>query len=231
MDTDGTDPGTTPERILAAAVRRFGIDGFTVGLREIGAEAGVSAALVIRHYGSKDALRAACDEHVLAEIRRIKLTAVAADNRSLLEQLAHMDEYAPLTGYVVASLIDGGTLARQLIDHMVADAIDYLAEGERTGMIRPSRDPQARARYLTHAGLGALLLRIRLADEGGPRDPVATMRAFMDEAMLPALELYTHGVFADSRILEAVLGAGYGTGEGGQSTPPHDVAPDPPEDD
>ncbi len=221
--------GSTPERILTAAVRRFGIDGFGVGLREIAADAGVSAALVIRHYRSKDGLRAACDEHVLAEVRRVKMESVTSDTRSLLERLAHMEEYAPLTGYVIASLIDGGDLARDLIEHMVADAVDYLAEGERTGMITPSRDPEARARYLTYAGLGGLLLQIRLASSDRPRDPAAMMRTFMQQSMLPSLEIYTDGVFTDRRILDAVLDAGYGDQQGGSAPAPHDVATDPPE--
>ncbi|QOR71668.1 TetR family transcriptional regulator [Ruania alkalisoli] len=221
--------GSTPERILAAAVRRFGIDGFSVGLREIAADAGVSAALVIRHFGSKENLRRACDEHVLAQVRQVKMESMTSDTRSLLEQLAHMEEYAPLTGYVIASLIDGGNLARDLIEHMIADAVDYLAEGERSGTIKPSRDPEARARYLTYAGLGGLLLQIRLASDDGPRDPAAMMRAFMQRSMLPSLEIYTDGIFADRRILDAVLDAGYGNQQSGSVPAPHDVATDPPE--
>ncbi|SEE95947.1 TetR/AcrR family transcriptional regulator [Ruania alba] len=226
---EAPQPGSTPERILAAAVRRFGADGFGVGLREIGADAGVSAALVIRHYGSKDGLRRACDEHVLTEVRRVKMESVGAtDTRSLLEQLAHIEEFAPLTGYVIASLIDGGELARDLIEHMIADAVDYMAEGERTGKIKPSRDPEARARYLTYSGLGGLLLQIRLAQVDGPRDPVAMLRTYMEKSMIPSLELYTEGIFTDSRILDAVLEAGYGHQQNGAIPAPHDVATDPP---
>ncbi|UFU07412.1 TetR/AcrR family transcriptional regulator [Ruania halotolerans] len=219
-------PGSTPERIRAAAVRRFGVDGFGVGLREIASDAGVSAALVIRHYGSKDGLRRACDEHVRAVVHEAKSASVAAgDTRTLLEQFAHMEQYAPILGYILTSLIDGGPLARDLVEHMISDAVEYLAEGERTGMIRPSRDPEARARYLTYSGLGAMLLQIQLGRERQV-DPGAMMREFMASSMLPTLEVYTHGLFTDSRVLDAISAQ-----QGQPAAPvPHDVATDPPQD-
>ena len=60
---------TARARIRDAAVARFGRDGFRAPVRAIAEDAGVSAALVIHHFGSKDALRAECDEHVLRVIR------------------------------------------------------------------------------------------------------------------------------------------------------------------
>jgi AcrR family transcriptional regulator len=56
-------------RLRDAAIARFGRDGFAVGLRAIAAHAGVTAALIVHHFGSKEGLRRACDEHVLAVVR------------------------------------------------------------------------------------------------------------------------------------------------------------------
>ena len=57
---------TTRARIRDAAVDLFARDGFAhVTVRRIATEAGVSPALVIHHFGSKEGLRAACDAHVL----------------------------------------------------------------------------------------------------------------------------------------------------------------------
>ncbi|WP_147916264.1 TetR/AcrR family transcriptional regulator [Ruania zhangjianzhongii] len=223
---------TTRERILAAAVVCFGRDGFDVGLREIGAEAGFSAALVVRQFGSKEGLRRACDEHIRAEIVRVKEEhIVEQDGRSVLAHLAHLDEYTHITAYVVQSLLDGGALARSLIEHMVTDASNYMAHGERAGLIRLSRDPQARARYLTYAGLGAMLMQLKFA-EGESVDAVGVLRAVMDQQMLPMLEVYSEGLFTDGRYLDALLEVSDADHvpptRHEPTTVPHDVATDPP---
>ncbi len=58
------DDLTAAARIRDAAIEQFGDQGFGVGLRSIAEAAGVSAALVIHHFGSKDGLRQACDDFV-----------------------------------------------------------------------------------------------------------------------------------------------------------------------
>ena len=76
MNVRSDDDLTARARIRDAAVVRFGRDGFGVGVRAIAADAGVSAALVIHHFGSKDGLRAECDEHVLETVKREKSDAM-----------------------------------------------------------------------------------------------------------------------------------------------------------
>ena len=73
--TSPSDDLTARARIRDAAIRRFGADGFGASVRAIAAEAGVSPGLVIHHFGSKDALRASCDEHVLRVIREAETDA------------------------------------------------------------------------------------------------------------------------------------------------------------
>ena len=68
---------TARARIRDAAVARFGREGFRAPVRAIAEDAGVSAALVIHHFGSKDALRAECDQHVLTVIREQKSAAIS----------------------------------------------------------------------------------------------------------------------------------------------------------
>ncbi|HJG91820.1 MAG TPA: TetR family transcriptional regulator, partial [Brachybacterium massiliense] len=41
------------ERILQAALRRFAVDGLSAPLRAVAQDAGVSAGLIIHHYGSR----------------------------------------------------------------------------------------------------------------------------------------------------------------------------------
>ncbi len=47
----------------------FGTEGFAASVRAVATRAEVSRGLLNHHFGSKDGLRAACDEHVLRVIR------------------------------------------------------------------------------------------------------------------------------------------------------------------
>lgn len=177
-----------------------------MGLRVIAEDAGVSAALILHHFGSKDGLRAACDAHVLAAIRESKERALASSGtQDLLLQLASLDEYAPLVGYALRSLQAGGDLARDFVEHFVADAEVYIAEAVSAGTMRPSRDEKARARYLTVQGLGALLLDMTLNPPADPTDVVAMLHGYRDRMMLPTVELFTHGLMTDNTMLDAYL--------------------------
>lgn len=63
---------TAAARIRDAAIEQFGEHGFGVGLRAIAEAAGVSAALVIHHFGSKEGLRKACEDYIAEKIRNTK---------------------------------------------------------------------------------------------------------------------------------------------------------------
>ena len=185
---------------------RYGREGFGVGLRTIAEDAGVSAALIVHHFGSKEALRAECDAYVLEAIRESKERALlSGSTEELLLQLASMDEYAPLVGYALRSLQAGGDLARDFIDHFVADAEVYIAAAVAAGTMRPSRDEKARARYLTIQGLGALLLDLTSNPPADPTDVVGILHGYRDRMMLPAVELFTQGLMTDNTVLDAYL--------------------------
>lgn len=197
------DDLTTRARVRDAAIDLFGRDGFATGLRAISAAAGVSVGLVNHHYGSKAGLRQACDEHVLAVIRETKSDAVSGPPSAMIAQLAELDRYTPILAYIVRSFTAGGALANEMFERMVDDASDYLAEGVAAGTILPSRDPRARAVYLTRAGLGGLLLHIQMRPEGS--DVPAAVRTFAAVSTLPALELYTDGLLTGDEALAAYL--------------------------
>ena len=70
------DDLTAAARIRDAAIEQFGEHGFGIGVRAIAKAAGVSAALVIHHFGSKDGLRKACDDYIAETIRTGKSEAM-----------------------------------------------------------------------------------------------------------------------------------------------------------
>lgn len=197
---------TARARIRDAAIRRFAVDGFAVGLRAIAADVGVSPALVLHHFGSKDGLREECDDYVLATIRTLKETVLGATGaEQVLFQLASTAEHAPLVAYALRSLQHGGDLARSFIDHFVADAEIYIAAGVAAGAIRPSRDEKARARYLTLQGFGLLLLDLTLEPPSDPDDLPSYLEGYITRIGLPSVELFTEGLFTDRRMLDAYL--------------------------
>jgi TetR/AcrR family transcriptional regulator, regulator of cefoperazone and chloramphenicol sensitivity len=196
---------TARARIRDAAIRRFGADGFGASVRAIAADAAVSPGLVMHHFGSKEGLRAVCDEHVLRVIREAESDAFASTGPlDLLAHLVGMDQYAPLVGYLVQALLAGGDLAATLLERMTADAVDYLQDAVTAGRIRPSRDPAARAAFLVDVGIGAVLSFVRRHPpvDGDFR---ATLRAYAEANSLPALELYTEGLLTDRSTLDALL--------------------------
>ncbi|WP_374024931.1 TetR family transcriptional regulator [Mycobacterium sp. HNNTM2301] len=197
---------TATARIRDAAIEQFGQHGFGVGLRAIAEAGGVSAALVIHHFGSKEGLRKACDDYVAEEIRSTKSEAMRSnDPATWFAQLAEIEDFAPLTAYVVRSMQTGGDLAKTLWQRMIDNAEEYLDEGVRAGTIKPSHDPKARARYLGITGGGSLLLYIQMHDT--PTDLRAVLRDYARDMILPALEIYSEGLMVDRAMYDAFLAA------------------------
>ena len=197
-----TDDLTTTARIRDAAIEQFGEHGFDVGLRSIAKAAGVSAALVIHHFGSKDGLRRACDEHVADTIRTTKTESVqTSDPAAWFAQMADIESFAPLMAYLVRSMQSGGELAKMLWRNMIDNAEQYMEEGVRAGTIKPSPDPKARAKYLAMTGGGAFLLYLQLHDT--PTDLRTVLHDYAQDMVLPALEVFTHGLMADSTMYDA----------------------------
>lgn len=148
-------------RILAAACDRVAAGGSAgASVRAIAADADVSPALVLHHFGSKDGLLAACDAHVLATISDLKSDALAqGPGMDLLGAVAQSSEIAaPLVRYLARRLVEGGSAVDELVDTMVADAHRYVRAGVENGIIRPSAHEADRTVLLTLWSLGALML-------------------------------------------------------------------------
>ncbi len=199
-----TDDLHTKARIRNAAVECFGRDGFGTSIRAIAEAAGVSPGLIVHHFGSKTGLREECDRYVLRSILEAKLDTVGPQGpEAMLLQLSKVEEYQPIAAYAVSSLATGGDLAESLLTEMTEMTLAFLEAGVEAGTIRPSSDPQARARYLTLTGMGMLLLEYRRFVASRPEDVAAAFDAVAASSIEPALELLTHGLFTDGRYLTA----------------------------
>ena len=199
---------TSRARIRDAAIVRFGQEGFTAGVRAIAAEAGVSPALVIRHFGSKEGLRASCDEHVATFVRAMKAEPVAAGVTvppgDVVARLATIEEDEPYLTYLLRALQEDSPATDALFDQLVADAEDYLEQGVASGVLTPSADPAMRALVLTLMAFGPALLGRQVGRHVGTDGYGAEARRRL---LLPMLEVFTEGLFAEPTILEGVRDA------------------------
>jgi AcrR family transcriptional regulator len=109
-------------RIRDAAIRLFaerGIAGTTV--RDIAQKAGVSPGLLRHHFGSKEALREACDAYALDRLLKIKeelLLDGKVANAGFLPSVH--PTIVLLYRYVTQALLDGSPSAAAMFDDMVA---------------------------------------------------------------------------------------------------------------
>jgi len=112
---------TARARIRDAAIRLIaerGTDGTTV--RDIAREAGVSPGLVRHHFGSKEALREACDAYALDRVVKIKEELIVEGkvaNPSFLPSVH--PTIVLLYKYVTRALLDGSPAAAAMFDDMV----------------------------------------------------------------------------------------------------------------
>ncbi|GAA2039125.1 transcriptional regulator RaaS [Agromyces tropicus] len=202
MRSTRPEDATTAARIRDAAVARFGAHGYAdTTLREIAADAGVSAALVVHHFGSKEALRQACDDWLVRELMgekdRLDQPAVAATIREWLDDPGR---FRTSIDYLAVMLADDTPGGARLFDLLLDETRAMLERGVADGSMRDSSDPELRAVLITSYGLAPLLLRSQFARVlGTPIDSAAAVRRMT----LPTLEFYTHGLYADARLLDA----------------------------
>jgi AcrR family transcriptional regulator len=195
---------TTRARIRDAAIGYFAEHGFTsTTVRAIAGKAGVSPALVIHHFGSKGNLREFCDGYVTDRID--ELARQGAENLTpgdMLDQLAQAPEVAHLSSYVIRALSEGGDFADRLWVRIVDDTEAYLRAAVAAGIVRPTADERTRAEMLAAFKLGSQLLARYLLPRSHTGPPVL---AIAERFTLPALELFTHGMYTTPDYLDAYL--------------------------
>lgn len=208
-EPDGVaDDRTARARIRDAAITRFAADGVAAtSVRAIAAEAGVSPGLVIHHFGSKDALRHACDEHVAAVIRSGKREAMTTGpGLDFLAALRNAKQDIPWTRYLARTLADGSPQVAALIDEMVADAAGYMADGVEAGSLRPTAYPYERAAVVVLWTLGVQVLHEHLERLLGvdlTRDPSELADTAEAAAYFgPVLEIFANGLFSEEAAAE-----------------------------
>lgn len=153
-----------------------------VTVRDVAAAAGVSPSLVLRHYGSKDGLRAAVDEHVVRVFEALLSTVATPDDpgvpgpaamQSLAERVAgQLPADSLIPTYLARMLVSGDPGAAALFRKLHALSEHTLAGLVHAGLATDGGDPAARAAFLLANDLAVLMLRDRLTEVLGV-DPLA----------------------------------------------------------
>jgi TetR/AcrR family transcriptional regulator, regulator of cefoperazone and chloramphenicol sensitivity len=197
---------TARARIRDAAVGLFaerGVDGTTI--RDIAKAADVSPGLVRHHFGSKEALRDACDAHVLDRIVRIKEQAVLEGRLANPGFLSSVHPTILLYyRYLSRALVDGSRSAAAMFDEMVELTEQWLAR-HNPGL---SADPRAYAAVLVAMQAGLLAMHDHLsralgADIFGPEGNVRMAEALVDfyshPLVSPELAAQAHAAYQGLR--------------------------------
>lgn len=140
-------------RIRDAALAAFAEDGDAASIRTIAKRARCSPALIQHHFGTKEGLRDACDDYVVAYVRE-RVTA-GVDNLGLADPAFGAEVFRsapPVIGYLSRCLVANTPKAQWFFDSLVAITEPYL----RSDAATPARD---RAAVLVAMKLGLLLLR------------------------------------------------------------------------
>jgi AcrR family transcriptional regulator len=223
------DDLTARARVRDAAVFLFGRDGFdATSVRAVATRAGVSPALVIHHFQSKEGLRRACDDYVAEEFLGRKDELLKADaGGAIARWLADVEQFAPLVDYLARMLSTPSPAADGLFDILLQRTRAMIDEQVDAGIMRELDDPDVTALFLTLYGVAPLVMQRQLARTFGvSRLDGEAMR----RATLPILELFTHGLYADDRFLRSAREALNRTtgprSDKGENDPNQD--PDPP---
>lgn len=223
------DDLTARARIRDAGVLLFGRNGYDrTSVRAIAQEAGVSPALVIHHFGSKDGLRVDCSRYVVDEFLGRKDELTQGDAVSAMERwLGDVERFRPMIDYLARMLSEETAAADELFDALLAGTSSMIDEQVAAGIMREPIDRQVIAAYVTAYGVVPLLMKRQMARAFGTEALDADL---VRRSTLPILDLYTHGLYADDRYLTAAreaLGRTSGPrSDKGENDPNQD--PDPP---
>ncbi len=155
---------TARARIREAALKHFADDGYEgATIRAIARSAGVSPGLLRHHYGSKEALRRACDDYVFETLHRL--------NAELLEDpgagAASRQASRRFGRYVARSLADGSASATPIFEEMVAMTEQWLARADVVRPDPPTIGRRVRATLVTAMAMGIPLLHDHVSREIG----------------------------------------------------------------
>jgi AcrR family transcriptional regulator len=191
---------TARARIREAALEHFARDGYDrATTRAIAKTAGVSQGLLRHHYGSKEALREACDHYVFEVLHRAN--AQLLDDPGATAQVQKTTK--PFGLYVARSLADGSPTVGPIFDELVTMTEAWLVRADAPRTDTAAVDRRIRAALVTAMKIGIPLLHEHVSralgtDMFGPEGERLTALAMLD--------IYSHALIDHDVASSAAAG-------------------------
>jgi AcrR family transcriptional regulator len=187
-------------RIREAALEHFAIDGYDrATIRAIAKTAGVSPGLLRHHYGSKEALREACNQYVFEMLHRANTLLLEDPGAS-----AQTQQTSKRFGrYLARSLADGSPTVGPIFDEIVTMTDAWLARADDSRTDTPPVDRRIRAALIAAMKIGIPLLHDHVSralgtDMFGPEGDRLIALAMLD--------IYSHALIDVSVVTSAAAG-------------------------
>lgn len=191
---------TARARIREAALEHFARDGYDrATIRAITKTAGVSPGLLRHHYGSKEALREACDRYVFEMLHRAN--AQLLDDPGATAQIQETSK--PFGRYVARSLADGSPTVGPIFDELVRMTEAWLVRADGSRKDTPTVDRRVRAALVTAMKIGIPLLHEHVSRALGADMFEPDGDRLITMAML---DIYSHALIDDDVAASAAAG-------------------------
>ena len=195
-------PVETKERLIDIATKAFSESGFAAtSLRSIAKLAGVSPALLVHHFGSRDGLIEQCIMRGLGLWVAEKQSFVDVSLSTALAQWqGAIDKHGPKLQFFRQVLLSGGPAADMLFRRMVQEAEIMIRTEQSKGKMRKTENVADLALIMTLHGLAPLVLQEQVNSYlgGSFQDPVLGGRLAAAN-----LEIYRKGIYKSDKKKKA----------------------------
>ena len=184
----------TRAMLIAVATSAIARDGFaTTSLRSIAKEAGVSPALVVHHFGSREKLIAECIEAALGLWVLEKQTVVDVSlTTSLAQWQSSPESYPGKLQFFRQVLLAPGEMANILFNRLVQEAQIVIESQSEKGLLRKFENRADLAALMALQNLAPLMLQSPLESFFAANPSEAGMK---DRLNAITQEVYRKGIY------------------------------------
>lgn len=196
-----TDARDGRDRIRDAAISQFARLGFAgASVRSIAAEAGVTPGLIVHHFGTKAALRDACDARVL----EVLMGPERSTNTGVLAARLMDAGPVPYVAYLTGMLRGEPERADAVFDRILEATRGVVSEQRAAGLLNDDVADGAFAALLAVYGLAPLLLPRQLARAFGREELTPEV---LSDAATALSDVLTRGAYKADPLRGAREGA------------------------
>lgn len=151
---------TAKARIRNAALELYAENGEdATSMRRVAGAAGVTVGLVVHHFGTKDRLREAVEEHVVDLFTETIESAPTRTEARDEAVTAMLEAHPAVLGYLRRAILGLGVQHSGLLEQLTDLATDQVASARAAGPNSPDHDASSRVIQLMTRAFGRVLLQ------------------------------------------------------------------------